>query len=69
VLDTFQLELPLRSLFDEASTIADTALVITQNLAEMAGHEEMDRMLAELEGLSEEEVRSRFNDERQKCDD
>jgi len=69
VLDTFQLELPLRSLFDEASTIADTALVITQNLAEMAGHEEMDRMLAELEGLSEEEVRSRFNDERQKRDD
>jgi amino acid adenylation domain-containing protein len=64
VLDTFQLELPLRSLFDEASTIADTAVVITQNLAEMAGHEEMDCMLAELEGLSEEEVRARLNDER-----
>jgi len=64
VLDTFQLELPLRSLFDEASTIAGTAVVITQNLAEIAGHEEMDRMLAELEGLSNEEVRSRVNDER-----
>ena len=64
VLDTFQLELPLRSLFGEASIIADTAVVITQRLAEMAGHEEMDRMLAELEGLSEEEVRSRLNDER-----
>jgi len=64
VLDRFQLELPLRSLFDEASTIADTAVVITQNLAEMAGHEEMDRILTELEGLSGKEVRSQLNDER-----
>ena len=69
VLDRFQLELPLRSLFGEPSTIANTAIFITQNLADMAGDEEMDRMLAELEGLSEEEVRSRLNDERQECDE
>jgi acyl-coenzyme A synthetase/AMP-(fatty) acid ligase len=54
-LDVLQVELPLRFLF-ETPTVAEMALVITQNQGKKAGQEEIGRMLAELESLSNEEA-------------
>ena len=55
VINTFQVELPLRSLFD-APTIAEMAVVIVQNQAKLAEPAHVERMLAELESLSDEEA-------------
>jgi hypothetical protein len=55
VIRSFQVELPVRSLF-ESPTVADMAVVITQNQAAKVGQEELARMLAELESLSDEEA-------------
>ena len=58
MLRTFQVELPVRALF-ESPTVADMALMIVQNQAVKAGQEDVERMLAELEALSREEARKR----------
>ncbi|MFQ5853348.1 MAG: amino acid adenylation domain-containing protein, partial [Candidatus Binatia bacterium] len=55
VFSTFQVELPLRTLF-EKPTVEELAEVITQNQAKKAGQEDLARMLAEIEPLSEEEA-------------
>jgi len=55
VMDRFRVELPIRSLL-EAPTVAEMALVITQNLAEKAGAEDLHSLLAELEALSDGEA-------------
>ena len=55
VRDTFQVELPLRCLF-ENPTVEELAAVITQNQAEGAGQEELARMLAGVEALSDDEA-------------
>ena len=55
VIDRFRVELPVKSLL-EAPTVAEMAVVIVQNQAKKAGEEELNRMLAELEALSDEEA-------------
>jgi amino acid adenylation domain-containing protein len=63
VLDTLHVEVPLRSLF-ETPTVEDMAVVITENMAKKTGDEELARMLAELESLSDEEAQRRLANER-----
>jgi amino acid adenylation domain-containing protein len=54
VFESFQLELPTASLFKTA-TIAELAVLVTQQLAKRATQGEIDQMLEDLEGLSDEE--------------
>jgi acyl carrier protein len=55
VIQTFQLELPIKALFD-APTVAKMAAVIEQNQAKRANDAELTQMLREVEAMSEEEA-------------
>jgi amino acid adenylation domain-containing protein len=55
ILKTFELDLPIKALFD-SPTVADMAVVITQNQANRASPEDLARLLSEVETLSEEEA-------------
>jgi len=55
VIKNFQLELPLQSLF-QSPTIAETAAVITEHQGNHLGKEQLERMMGELESLSDEEA-------------
>jgi len=55
VIQTFQLELPVKALF-EAPTVAEMAKIIGRNQAKRAGTEELAQMLRAVEALSEEEA-------------
>ncbi len=67
VINAFKVELPIKSLF-ESPTVADMAVVITENMAKKAGDKELARMLTELESISDEEARQRLADEEAKED-
>jgi acyl carrier protein len=57
--ETYQVDLPLRRMF-ETPTIAGIAAIITESLVEeemLEDHRDLDALLAELEGLSDEDVR------------
>jgi uncharacterized coiled-coil protein SlyX len=55
VIKKFQLELPLKSLF-QSPTIAEMAAVITEHQGKALAEEELKRVLAELELMSDEEA-------------
>ena len=55
VIQEFQLELPLKSLF-QSPTIAEMAVVIAENQDKALGEEALDRLLRDLESVSEEEA-------------
>ena len=61
VIERFQLELPLQSLF-ATPTIAEMAAVIAKHQAKKIGEPELDRILAELESISEEKARQLLAD-------
>ncbi|MGH9896749.1 MAG: phosphopantetheine-binding protein, partial [bacterium] len=61
VMEAFQIELPLQSLL-EAPTVAKMALIIMENQAKKAGDEDLTRLLAELEALSEDEAQRLLSD-------
>jgi amino acid adenylation domain-containing protein len=62
VLKTFQLELPLQSLF-ESPTVAEMAIMITNHQGNKLGEEKLNRILTKLESLSEEEARRLLSDQ------
>jgi hypothetical protein len=67
VINTFPVKVPLRSLF-QVPTVAHMAVVIDQNQVEKTESEDIDRMLAELEALSDGEAQRLFADESVKGD-
>ena len=59
VIQTFQLELPIKALFD-APTVAEMAKVILQHQAEKAGEEKLASMLREMEAMPEDEAQKQL---------
>jgi NAD(P)-dependent dehydrogenase (short-subunit alcohol dehydrogenase family)/acyl carrier protein len=54
--ETFQLDLPLRTLLFEAPTISQLAVVIGEEVTSKAENQEIEQLLAEIESLSPEEL-------------
>jgi acyl-coenzyme A synthetase/AMP-(fatty) acid ligase/acyl carrier protein len=55
VIQTFQIELPVKALFD-APTVADMALIVEQNHTNRASQAELARMLSEVEAMTDLEA-------------
>jgi tetrahydromethanopterin S-methyltransferase subunit A len=53
--ERFNLQLPIKSLFD-APTVEEMAVLVAEFQAKKAGAENLESMLAELESLSDEEA-------------
>jgi amino acid adenylation domain-containing protein len=58
VINTFRVTLSVKSLI-ESPTVAEMALVLVQDQATKAAQEDIERMLAELDALSDDEARTR----------
>ncbi|HEX5127075.1 MAG TPA: phosphopantetheine-binding protein, partial [Rhodocyclaceae bacterium] len=56
IRDAFQVEIPLAALFD-APTVADMAYIVVQQQMKQESESDVDQLLNELQGLTEEEVR------------
>jgi acyl carrier protein len=56
VIRTLRVELPVQALFN-APTVTEMAMLIIQHQAQQATPEDMERMLAELEALSDESAK------------
>jgi acyl carrier protein len=63
VREIFQIEVPLKLLFSTIFTIEALAMTIEQHLIEQVSAEEIAEMLAELDELSEEEVKGVLADQ------
>jgi acyl carrier protein len=59
VIQIFQLEIPINALFD-APTVAEMAVIITENRAKRVSDAELARMLREVEAMTEEEAQKRL---------
>ncbi len=62
VRDIFQVDIPLRSLF-ESPTVEGLASVITQSEASLHSEDDLDELLSELDSLSDDEVRKLLDEE------
>ena len=62
--ETFELELPLNTLF-ERPTVAELAELVLQSFSDGLGTEDLSQTLAELEWLSDEEVRALMETDRE----
>ncbi|MFC1712056.1 phosphopantetheine-binding protein, partial [Candidatus Poribacteria bacterium] len=61
VLNTFQIRVPLRSLF-RSPTVADMAVVLAQNMTENLESRDIEQILTKLEKLSEDEIKMMLDD-------
>jgi surfactin family lipopeptide synthetase C len=59
LIQTFRLDLPVKALFD-APTVAQMAAVITKNQVKRASEETLNRMLSEVEAMTEEEAQQQL---------
>ncbi|MFC1717667.1 AMP-binding protein [Candidatus Poribacteria bacterium] len=62
VINTFQVRVPLSALF-RSPTVADMAVVLVHNMTEKAEIADIDKILSELEKLSEDELKMMLDDE------
>ena len=65
VIKTFQLEIPLQSLF-QSPTVAEMAVVITEHQGRQLGEKDLARMIDELESLSDQEAQGLVAEDEQK---
>jgi len=63
VLKKFQFEMPIKALFD-SPTVAEMAVIITENQAKRVSDAELARMLREVEAMTEEEAQKQLAGER-----
>ena len=66
VINTFKVELPIKTLFD-SPTVADMAMIITQNQTKKARPEDLARMLTEVKSLSDKEAQRLLAEESKSC--
>ena len=59
VLKKFQFEMPIKALFD-SPTVAEMAVIITENQAKRVSDEELAQMLREVEAMTEEEAQKQL---------
>ena len=62
VVKKFQLKIPLPSLF-QSPTVAEMAAVITQHQGKQLVHKELERIVTELESMSEEQAKQLLTDQ------